>query len=108
MKTTKGLRKQIFENTYNNSTLWDYYKEKNYFDVRNIVSDDCSLEQYYIEVEAYFDEEYDRQGKLSSFLNSLYWDCKRFEIELVRAYFRFGFMSEADYKENMERLKEYI
>lgn len=28
MKVTKGIRKQLFLNTYNNSTIWDYYKEK--------------------------------------------------------------------------------
>lgn len=30
MKITKGLRRYIFENTYNNSTIWDYYREHNY------------------------------------------------------------------------------
>lgn len=108
MKVTKGIRKQLFLNTYNNSTIWDYYKEKNYFDVRNIVSDNCSLEQYYVEVENYFDKEYDPHRGLSSFLNSLYWDCKRFEIELTEAYFEFGFISKDEYEESLDRLKEYI
>lgn len=105
MKITKGLRKQIFKNTYNNSTIWDYYREHNYTDVRNIVSDDCDLSKYFAEVEMYFDEEERLHGELSSFLNSLYVDCKRFGVELVRAYFKFGFMSEAEFKRSLNILK---
>lgn len=107
MKITKGLKKQIFNNTYNNSTIWDYYRECNYTDVRNIVSDDCDLSKYFTEVEGYFEEE-ERLHGLSSFSNSLYYDCKRFEVELVRAYFRFGFMSEAEFKYRLTILKRYI
>lgn len=105
---TKGLRKQLFLNTYNNSKIWDYYKKNNYINVRDIVSDDCGLSTYFREVEKYFNEEEKLHGELSSFLNSLYHDCKRFEVELVTAYFNFGFISETEFKCRLTILERYV
>lgn len=101
MKTTKGLRKQIFNN---NSKIWDYYREHNYTDVRDIVSDDCDLSTYFREVEKYLNEEEKLHGELSAFLNSLYLDCKRFEKALVTAYF----ISEDEFRCRLTLLKTYI
>lgn len=105
---TKELRKQLFLNTYNNSKIWDYYRNNNYTDVRNIVSDDCDLSKYFAEVEKYFDEEEKLHGELSSFLNSLYHDCKRFEVELVRAYYNFGFISKKEFECRLNILNNYL
>ena len=97
----------MFNIACNNSTLWDYYMKNNYTDIRCIVSDTCNIKDYALEVEAYFDEE-ERNGRLSSFLNSLYWDCKRFEIELAAVYFKFGFISEAEYKKYIAKNERYM
>ena len=108
MKTTKKIRKALFNKALKKSNVWQYYAEHNYTNIWHVIPETCHVLNVSSVIEEYFNEEIDLHGRLSSFLNSLYWDCKRFEITLYREYLKFGFISEAEYKKHIAKNERYM